>query len=72
MQSARKSTKWLIQSLKESLSLKLRGDTYMVFRSPISSFTLFSLFMRFLTRVRLCCESLRALLAFLSTASANV
>lgn len=47
-------------------------STHVVFRSPISPLTLFSLFMRLRTRARLFSESLRALLAACSTVSALV
>lgn len=46
--------------------------THVVFRSPISSLTLFSLFMRVRTRARPFSESLRASLAVRSTAPAVV
>lgn len=52
--------------------LRLTEATHMVFRSPISSLTLFSLFMRVRTRARLASESLRASVAVRSTESAVV
>lgn len=49
---------------------RLTEATHVVFRSPISSLTLFSLFMRFRTRARLFCESLSASVAVRSTSLA--